>query len=142
MDAASPALARGLGERSFDLVLVDAPCSGLGTLRRHPDRRWRATSAEVSDLASLAFKLCIHAASLVKPGGFMVYSTCTITRAENDDVIAAFLRSEPGSGFVIDPLDDDVPVAWRTWLRPDGTFQSLPTPGGCDGHFVARLRRV
>lgn len=126
---------------SVDTVLLDAPCSGLGTLRRHPDRRWRATSDEIDSLATLASRLLASSAALVKPGGFMVYSTCTIVRRENADVIDAFLASELGEAFTIEPLTDIVPDEWRRFLGPEGFFQSLPEPGSFDGHFVARLRR-
>jgi 16S rRNA (cytosine967-C5)-methyltransferase len=124
-----------------DVVLVDAPCSGLGTLRRHPDRRWRARPDEIDSLASLGASLLTSAASLVKPGGFVVYSTCTVTRKENHDVVASFLASQAGSEFTTDPLNDIVPGEWSTFMTPEGWFQAIPAVGGPDGHFVARLRR-
>lgn len=127
---------------SVDSVLVDAPCSGLGTLRRHPDRRWRARPQEIEALASLGLSLLRTAASLVKPGGFVVYSTCTIARAENEGVIEAFRSSPDGAGFAIDPLGDDVPDGWSGFVSAGGLFQSVPRVGGPDGHFIARLTRV
>jgi len=140
-DATDPH-AEGLPEpASADAVLVDAPCSGLGTLRRHPDRRWRARPDEIETLAELGSKLLATAAVLVKPGGFVVYSTCTIARRENAEVIAAFLASDAGRGFATDSLAPAVPEEWARFVTPEGYFQSLPEPGGPDGHFVARLRR-
>lgn len=130
-----------VAEDSMDAVLVDAPCSGLGTLRRHPDRRWRAQPAEIQALAALGTQMLERAARLVRPGGFVVYSTCTIAREENADVIRAFLESEQGSSFSVDPLTDDVPEGWERFVAPEGWFQSLPVAGGPDGHFVARLVR-
>ena len=124
-----------------DVVLVDAPCSGLGTLRRHPDRRWRAIPAEIESLAALGTRLLQSAVSLVKPGGFVVYSTCTVARRENHDVVASFLASEVGSDFTTDPLNDTVPGEWSHFITPEGWFQAIPAAGGPDGHFVARLRR-
>lgn len=126
---------------SVDTVLVDAPCSGLGTLRRHPDRRWRARPDEIETLAVLGGKLLRTAAALVKPGGFVVYSTCTIASAENADVVQAFLDSEEGDGFAVDSLRADVPEPWHRFLTTQGYFQSLPEQGGADGHFVVRLKR-
>lgn len=124
-----------------DAVLVDAPCSGLGTLRRHPDKRWRLTADDVHTLALLGSRLLAEAARLVRPGGFVVYSTCTLTRAENADVISGFLASQAGSGFAMDTLSADVPVAWKESVAEQGWFQSVPAVGGPDGHFIARMRR-
>lgn len=124
-----------------DAVLVDAPCSGLGTLRRHPDRRWRALYEEIAILADLGSQLLNTAAILVKPGGFVVYSTCTIARRENADVIEGFLASDAGRGFTIDSLAPVTPAQWSRFVTSEGYFQSLPEPGGPDGHFVARLKR-
>ncbi len=126
---------------SADAVLVDAPCSGLGTLRRHPDRRWRARPDEIPALAALGAQLLRAAALLVKPGGFVVYSTCTVVTAENAAVVDDFLSSTAGAGFVVDSLIAEVPEQWGRFVSPQGYFQSLQEHGGPDGHFVARLRR-
>ncbi|PKQ17387.1 MAG: antitermination protein NusB [Actinobacteria bacterium HGW-Actinobacteria-7] len=137
-DIAAPGMP---GAGSADVVLVDAPCSGLGTLRRHPDRRWRAQPDQIETLALLGARLLSTAAALVKPGGFVVYSTCTIAQAENAAVVDAFLASEHGEGFTVDLLDTDIPEQWRRFSTTQGYFQSLPEEGGTDGHFVARLKR-
>lgn len=131
----------GLEPASVDSVLVDAPCSGLGTLRRHPDRRWRAKPSEIESLATLGQLLLEQSSRLVRPGGFVVYSTCTVVRRENDGVIEGFLASEAGEGFVLDPLTTVVPAEWERFMQPEGWFRSLPESGGPDGHFVARVRR-
>ncbi len=124
-----------------DAVLVDAPCSGLGTLRRHPEKRWRVTTGDVDALAELGSRLLEGAARLVRPGGFVVYSTCTIARRENEDVITSFLGGELGSLFDVDPLAGEVPGEWSRFATEEGYFRSLPSPGGPDGHFAARLKR-
>ncbi len=142
MDAATAQLPHELDPGTADCVLVDAPCSGLGTLRRHPDRRWRARPDEIESLAVLGERLLATAAELVKPGGFVVYSTCTVTRRENADVVSDFMASPTGRGFEIDTLGADVPAQWSGFLDSDGFFQSLPQIGGMDGHFVARLKRA
>lgn len=127
---------------SVDAVLVDAPCSGLGTLRRHPEKRWRVTPADLESLAELGARLLEAAALLVRPGGFVVYSTCTLAEVENDRVIQGFLGSEQGSSFRIDSFVDEVPLAWRRFVTPEGYFRSVPELGGPDGHFAVRLVRV
>ncbi|MBA4370587.1 MAG: hypothetical protein C0418_03290 [Coriobacteriaceae bacterium] len=127
---------------SADAVLVDAPCSGLGTLRRRPEMRWRVSPADIGPLAALGTELLRAAASLVRPGGVVVYSTCTVTRAENADVVEGFLGSEEGSGFRLRRLDAVVPEQWRDFVTVEGWFQSLPATDGPDGHFVATLERV
>lgn len=130
------------GLTDVDAVLVDAPCSGLGTLRRHPDRRWRARPDEIATVAVLGSSLLAAGARLVKVGGFVVYSTCTIARAENAAVIEGFLASDAGAGFSVDSLAAEVPEQWDRFVSTEGYFQSLPQPDGPDGHFVARLVRV
>lgn len=145
LDASSPAALAGeprLAPCSSDVVLVDAPCSGLGTLRRHPDRRWKSRPDEIVALAALGASLLRSAASLVGSGGFVVYSTCTLARAENEDVVLAFLSSEEGRSFVSESLGELVPPEWSAFVTPEGWFRSLPAAGGPDGHFVARLRRL
>lgn len=138
-DLTQPRLAELRG--TADAVLVDAPCSGLGTLRRHPDRRWRATPAEIDALAVLGTRLLETAALLVKPGGFVVYSTCTVTRRENQSVVNDFLASEAGGAFSTAPITDAEAGTLGRFITEEGWFRSIPEPGGADGHFVARLVR-
>lgn len=137
---ATQADALGLPEPgTVDAVLIDAPCSGLGTLRRHPDRRWRALEGESESLALVGAALLSTAAALVKPGGFVVYSTCTLLRRENHEVVDAFLKSEQGQRFRLDSLSADVPQEWSACVDDQGRFLSLPADGGPDGHFAARI---
>lgn len=125
-----------------DAVLLDAPCTGLGTLRRHPEKRWRVTPESIAGLAELQVSLLEQAASLVRVGGVVVYSTCTVARAENHDVVAGFLASEAGEGFVTRVPVTELPDELSGWVGPEGWFQSQPRTGGPDGHFVAALVRV
>jgi len=127
---------------SVDVVLVDAPCSGLGTLRRHPEKRWRVTPSDLESLATLGSRLLQAAALLVRPGGFVVYSTCTLADVENARVVEGFLGSELGSSFRIDSFVDEVPAEWRRFVTPEGYFRSVPEVHGPDGHFAVRLVRV
>lgn len=128
---------------SVEAVLVDAPCSGLGTLRRHPDRRWRAVPEEIATLAELDLKLLEASASRVAPGGTLIYSTCTITREENEGVVERFLAGVGEGAFEMVPFEPaEFPEIWRHFVTPEGYFQSVPLAGGIDGHFIARMRRI
>lgn len=122
------------------VVFVDAPCSGLGALRRHPEKRWRITPQEIDEVASLAEQLLATALRLVRPGGFVVYSTCTLTRRENVGVVTRALDAAARE-FEIVPMNGLVAASLDSWVTPEGHFQSLPRPGGPDGHFAALIRR-
>lgn len=125
-----------------DAVLLDAPCSGLGTLRRRAEKRWRLSEPDIDGLTRVQSDMLAQSASLVRPGGVVVYSTCSIARRENHDVIARFLGSHAGAGFHARDITGAVPDAWRRWIGPEGYFQSVPEPAGPDGHFVAALERT
>lgn len=127
---------------SADIVVVDAPCSGLGTLRRRPDRRWRLALDGFEPLAALQSALLESAASLVAPGGIVLYSTCSVARRENHDVAAAFLSGPAGKGFSTRDVSQVLPAAWRRWIGPEGWMQTVPQVAGPDGHFAAVLQRV
>ncbi|MHB1136078.1 MAG: RsmB/NOP family class I SAM-dependent RNA methyltransferase [Coriobacteriia bacterium] len=129
------------GGAVFDVALLDAPCTGLGTLRRYPEKRWRLAPSDIDRMARLQGELLAGVAGSVRPGGRVVYSTCSVARAENEQVIEAFLSGPAGQGFTMEPLDALVPDAWRIFLTGEGCFRSWPTAGGPDGHFVAVLRR-
>jgi 16S rRNA (cytosine967-C5)-methyltransferase len=79
----------------FDRVLVDAPCSGLGTLRRNPDLKWRQSAESVAELTQIQHDILESAGRLVKPGGRLVYATCSLLVVENEDIVAAFLAAHP-----------------------------------------------
>ena len=121
----------------FDRVLVDPPCSGLGTLRGRPDRRWRAREEDVAGLAARQREILVAAAAAVRPGGSLVYSTCTISPAENEDVVAAFLGER--AEFATEDLTSDHPL-WKHPTVP-AHLLLLPHRDGTDGFFIARLRR-
>ncbi len=139
-DLLGPDTSAALGDL-FDAVLLDAPCTGLGTLRRHPEQRWRIQEEDIARLAVVQADLLEAAAALVRPGGHVVYSTCSLARTENHDVVAAFLNGETGREFRTRTLEDIVPEAWKGFLTEEGWFQSVPATHGPDGHFVARLER-
>ncbi|MEA2210619.1 MAG: rRNA (cytosine967-C5)-methyltransferase [Solirubrobacteraceae bacterium] len=134
VEVGDAAVLRGAGD-TFDAVLVDPPCSGLGTLQSRPDLRWRTSPERVSELAGLQAAILKAAAPATAPDGILVYSVCTITRAEGDNVISAFLDDHPD--FRPESLDALLPAAARgPYLR------TLPHRDGTDGFFIARLRRA
>ena len=118
-----------------DRVLLDAPCSGLGVLRRRPDARWRKSEEEIQKLPALQLELLESAARAVKPGGVLVYSTCTIEIAENEEVVRAFLRSN--ENFSLDATGEHLPLKTSAC----DMVQFYPQRDGIDGFFIARLRR-
>jgi 16S rRNA (cytosine967-C5)-methyltransferase len=121
----------------FDRVLLDPPCSGLGTLQSRPDRRWRASSQAISELASLQARLLEVAAAATSRGGALVYSVCTISRRESRDVIDRFLEAHR------DWAREDLGAVYPQWRQAgDGQYlQLFPDRDGTDGFFIARLRR-
>lgn len=110
-------------DRCFDTVFVDAPCSGTGTMRRHPEIASKLTAEQITELAKLQAALLAAASARVAPGGYLVYSTCSVLAEENEQVIDASLSAN--SHF--------------SRIEPD--FQSIPGSGQADGHFCAVLRR-
>ena len=118
-----------------DRVLLDAPCSGLGVLRRRPDARWRKSEEEIGRLPSLQRELLESAARAVRPGGVIVYSTCTIESAENEDLVRGFLASH--EEFVLETAGAYLP----TCPSQNAMVQFYPQRDGIDGFFIARLRR-
>ncbi|CAM3470665.1 16S rRNA (cytosine(967)-C(5))-methyltransferase RsmB [Hydrogenibacillus schlegelii] len=131
---------QNLTPASFDRVLVDAPCSGLGTLARKPEIKWRLQPEAIESLAAKQRAILRGAAALVRPGGFLVYSTCTLTWEENEGTVEAFLRERPD--FVLDPtLLDDLPSVPGLRNVGPGMVELWPGEGG-DGFFLARLRRA
>jgi len=132
-DATQP-LPEGLGE--FHAVLVDAPCSGLGTLRRHPELRYRRKEEDIGRLASLQRRILENCQEAVPPGGLLVYAVCTTEPQEGQDQVDMFLRSHPewtAEPAVLPHLK--LPTS-QAWLR------TLPGPENWDGFFAARLRKL
>lgn len=127
------------GTPGFDCVLVDAPCTGLGTLRGHPEIRWRRTPADVSQAASLQRQILNQAARHVRPGGTLIYATCTLIREENEDTVAAFLAAS--TDFAMDDPRSLLPEAARTLIGDDFCLRTLPSQHDTDGFFAARLKR-
>lgn len=129
------ALAAALGP-VCDRVLVDTPCSNLGVLRRNPDGKWRRVEEDLARLGALQRQLLAAAADLVRPGGVLVYATCSLEPEENEAVVAAFRTSRPE--FVPDPVPARVPA---DCLAAPHVLQVAPHRHGTDGFTATRLRR-
>lgn len=128
-------------ERTFDAVLLDAPCSATGTYRRHPDVLWAARPSDVAALAGVQSRLLDSAARRVKPGGRLVYCVCSLEPEEGEAQIMAFLNRH--REFKVEPAQPGEAGAPAQSLLADGTLRLLPhhRPGGQDGFYAARLRR-
>ena len=123
--------------RQMDLVLLDAPCTGTGTFRRHPDARWRLKPSDLAVMAALQRELLQSAAAQVRPGGLLVYSTCSLEPEENDAQVERFLRENP-TWQVEPPPAGSVPAS----VLDSGLLRVLPQVHGTDGAFAVRLRKV
>ncbi len=123
-------------EEGFDRILIDAPCSGLGTLTKKPDIKWKRDQGDIRKLNAVQSDLLRHATKLVKPGGFIVYSTCTIEPEENFEIVKEFLRENPDFTLVNgkDFVDDNL-------VAENGCVQTYPHIHGVDGSFAAKLKR-
>ena len=124
---------------SFDRVLLDAPCSGLGVLRRNPEGRWNKGPANLKELALLQKQLLHNVAALVKPGGKLLYSLCTFSYSESDAVVEAFLAEHPK--FELEDLSQSYPH-WSELMTEQGVLRTYPhRHDGMDAFFAARFRR-
>ncbi len=122
----------------YDRILVDAPCSGLGTLRSHPEIKWQRQERDIPRLSELQTKILNRIVDYLKPGGVLVYSTCTLTRDENERIIETFLAKH--EQFELEDGARYLPAAARAMARGK-FFQALPHRDHTDGFFAARLRK-
>lgn len=128
--AAAPAL--------FDAVLLDAPCTGLGTLRKNPEIRYRVTPDTLNEQATKQLEILEAASRFVRPKGRLVYSTCSFSNAENRDVISTFLKTNPDFILCEEPANDTV----KEYLAPDGFYRTWPQHPEMDGFEAAVLKRA
>ena len=141
---------------AFDSVLVDAPCSGTGTMRRHPETPWALTAAALDPdvpegLPALQLDMLRAASARVRPVGMLAYATCSVVGSENEGVVSAFLASEEGRAFEradilaapgVTSLPEEARGLLASRITETGSFQSVPEPDSFDGHFCALLRRL
>jgi len=125
------------------LVLVDAPCTATGTIRRHPDLPWIKGAADVTAAAATAYEILESGAGMVEPGGTLVFAVCSLEREEGEEQIAAFLAAHPE--FARAALTADDVFGHDEWITPDGDLRTLPChladKGGMDGFYAARLKK-
>lgn len=130
-----------LNGNRFDMVFLDAPCTGTGTLRRHPEIRWRLTASDIYERAKIGLSLLQASAKFVNPGGILAFSTCSAEPEEGEEVVASFLNTPEGSPFEVISVNKNASTPLlRTTLFPKETAQEAPSP---DSHFLAcfELRR-
>jgi 16S rRNA (cytosine967-C5)-methyltransferase len=132
-------------EKSYDIVLADVPCSGLGLLLRKPDIRLTVTYDRIVALLEVQKEILIESSRFVKPGGVLMYCTCTLNPDENENRVDAFLKEYPE--FKPEPLDRLLPPCLMTSSRhaeeaAKGRTLLLPDDDGCDGFFIAKMRRT
>jgi 16S rRNA (cytosine967-C5)-methyltransferase len=127
----------------FDAVLLDAPCTATGTIRRHPDLPWQKQPADLAALTGLQTRLLDRAADIAKPGGLLVYATCSLEPEEGEAQIESFLARH--ANFALAPVAPAELLCFEAALTARGVLRILPchltAQGGCDGFFAARLRR-
>jgi 16S rRNA (cytosine967-C5)-methyltransferase len=136
------------GDGPFDAVLLDAPCLSTGTVRRHPDIPWLKREADIAGLAELQHRLIVEAAELTKPGGTLVYCTCSLEPEEGPEIVSRFLAEN--SSFVRMPILGGEVHGEAAWLTADGDLRTLPCHlpdpdsrmAGLDGFYAARMRKI
>jgi 16S rRNA (cytosine967-C5)-methyltransferase len=125
-------------------VLIDAPCTATGTIRRHPDLPWIKGAADVTVSAAAAYEILEAGATMVEPGGFLVFAVCSLEREEGEEQIAAFLSAHPE--FARAPITAEELFGHSEWITSDGDLRTLPChlgdKGGMDGFYAARLKRT
>ncbi|MGE5443157.1 MAG: 16S rRNA (cytosine(967)-C(5))-methyltransferase RsmB [Ignavibacteriales bacterium] len=130
---------RFLEKERFDKILVDAPCSGLGTIRRNPDAKWKKTWSDMLELSEIQFRILSETSARLKVNGIIVYSVCTLMEEENEGMIQRFLSAHPE--FKIDlEIESNSPI--KGFLDKNGFFISDPVRHNMDGFFAVRLRKI
>jgi len=136
-----------LPEERFDAILLDAPCSSTGTIRRHPDIPYLKSDRDIAELVATQRKLLENAVTLLKPGGTLVYSTCSLEPEEGESQVAALMARD--AGLALDPVREDEPLGDAPWTQASGCIRTFPFDlkleapewSGMDGFFAARLTR-
>jgi 16S rRNA (cytosine967-C5)-methyltransferase len=122
----------------MDRVMIDAPCSGLGIIRKKPDIKWKKSSKDIDELVSIQRKILSVCSQYVKPGGVLIYSTCTISEKENLENINWFIQN---FDFDLDTVEPYIPETLYCDTSKKGYIQLFPNVHNCDGFFIARLKR-
>ena len=122
-----------------DLVIADLPCSGLGVFGRKPDLKYRIQEQDLHDLAKLQRQILENVQGMVKTGGTLLYSTCTVNPEENIENVHWFLKEHPE--FYLDDIQKDLCLELKESVEEQGCLQLLPGVHQCDGFFIARMKR-
>jgi 16S rRNA (cytosine967-C5)-methyltransferase len=139
--AGSPSMKKGrVGEPSIDRILVDAPCSGLGVLRRHPEAKWRKDEQTLPRHQTLQCQILEAVAPCLRPGGVLVYSTCSTEQEENEDVIERFCRAH--AEFHRESVVPWLPPAAQGFVTERGALSTVGNRFSMDGFYAVRLRKV
>jgi len=129
-------------EGTAPLVLIDAPCTATGTIRRHPDLPWIKGAADVTISAAAAYEILESGAAMVEAGGILVFAVCSLEREEGEEQLAAFLATHPE--FARMPITAEELFGHSEWITAEGDLRTLPChlndKGGMDGFYAARLR--
>jgi len=124
----------------FDRVLADVPCSGTGIIRRKPDIKWQRTLDDFYNLVEIQKKILYNASRYLRPGGVLVYSTCSLDGRENAQIVRSFLNT--CNDFEPDPLSEYLPETLKEKKESgDGMLRLYPDTDGTDGFFIARLKK-
>ena len=139
--AGSPSAKKtSVGEPSVDRILVDAPCSGLGVLRRHPEAKWRKDEQALPRHQTLQYQILEAVVPCLQPGGVLVYSTCSTEPEENEDVIERFCRAH--AEFQRESVRPWLPTAAQGFVTEQGALSTMPNRFSMDGFYAARLRKI
>ena len=140
MEVLSRETLQEIKKEPVDIVLTDVPCSGLGIIRRHPDLKWKRSERMLKSMPENQFEILEKASELVKIGGIIVYSTCTVLEEENQGVVRKFLKRHPE--FELERKSGALGDAARTLITPEGFLITFPPETKTDGFFAARLKRI
>jgi 16S rRNA (cytosine967-C5)-methyltransferase len=121
----------------FNHIIADVPCSGFGSIQKHPDIKWRRTFEEISRFQQLQLQILNNISSLLKPGGNLIYSTCTIEPAENEEVIKEFLNRQNGMFEIVTP-----PKFLKIFMVESKYIRTFPHQHGMEGSFAVKLLKV
>jgi 16S rRNA (cytosine967-C5)-methyltransferase len=124
-------------KNNFDQILIDAPCSGFGTIQKHPDIKWRRSLEEILNFQKLQLSILKRIGDLLKPNGILIYSTCTIEPSENETVIEEYLKSQMGKFKVVAP-----PASLKEFSTEGGFIRTFPHLHEMEGSFAAKLQRI
>ena len=130
----------GVGASGFDRILLDAPCSGLGVLRRNPDAKWSLAKKNLAPFQQCQIDILTHLAPLLKVNGTLLYTVCSMEPEENEGVVEVFLHKHPG--FIVERERETIPDAVRPFVDGDGFLRTFPHTHNMDGFFAVRLKRI